>query len=204
MLHALALANSEIFTIIRDIKGKELSIEELAANLQKTDLQYKIFALEQLTKRKAYSSNTIELVLKQAAIEDYSLQKLIVAYIEQAPSNVYFPSMKQLLESENQDFRILCLNSLSKTKHSAPSNFFEEISLQFSDTTSYQEINLFLTILEKRTAVSSMIVQQIMPFLESKNFIVARRVYWFLGEQNVSEAQRKKLKDFYIENAESL
>ena len=196
--------NGKVFSIIRNITGDDRSTEELHAFLKQTALKPKIFALEQLIRHKNYQAETLSLVLQQGTTEDYQLHKLILQYLEYAPHDYYASSFKTLLKNVIPHQRQLYLSTLLKTHQQLPKPFFETISLQLPTWQDYPSIHLFLKILEEKATVSPAILQAIFPLLDNKNFIVARRAYWFLNEQKLSERQAERLKVFQVENKERL
>ncbi len=123
--------NGEVYNIIRDITGKELSRKALADHLRKEEIPFKIFALEQIIKRKNYEPEMIQLVLDQVSTLDYSIQKLMITYFEKASARIYFTSLGELLKNGTPDLRILCLNSLLNDSRPPIFSFFEQLSLQF-------------------------------------------------------------------------
>lgn len=196
--------NGEIQLFIRDIVGNDMSVDALAGYLRKGSAEFKVFALEQIIKRKAYQSEILELVLSQAKLNDYFFKKMTLDYLERGPGNLYFSSIEQLLDTGNPQLSVLCLSALLQTKHPASLNFFERLSDLLSQDNIYQEINLFLKVLEERNTSSLMITQRLIPFLDNENFIIARRVYWFLEKKELSRTAQLRLEAFYRKHSESL
>ena len=191
-------------TIIRDISGAALSIEELQTWLEEDDIKTKIFAIEQLTKRKSYHTKTVDRVQALAKTEDYVLQKRLITYIEEAPAELYYAIMLSLFSKANQQLRLQCLNALLQTKHTIPEGYYDQFCDQFSSEGSYQEHHLFLSILERKNIKSTKVIKLLLSLLKHDNFLIARRAYWFLQDQQLSLDEQHQLKWFYQTNKDRL
>ncbi len=191
--------NGGAVEIIRNITGDNHSIDDLNVFLSAENKDYQLFALEQIFRRKNFDPQTVESVI--AAIgKTPELIKPGLQYLESASTLIFQSSIKQLLNSLDEGNRLKCLNAILKTKHELPQVFYEQISFQISNFHTYQEIHLFFNILENKNAVSPQIISQLMPLLDSDSFLIARRVFWFLQERNLSGDQESKLEAFRMKN----
>ncbi len=188
---------------IRNITGDACSLNELESFLNIENAVFQLFALEQFTRRKNYESEIVELILSVIDKNPPTI-KSGIAYFENAPVSVFSNGIHEIMNFSNSENRLLCLNAILKTDHSLSQDFFDQLTFQFSETDSFEEIHLFLKILENKKRVFPRIHEQLLPHLENENFLIARRVYWFLEEQNLSENQRKKMKAFYLKNENRL
>ena len=195
--------NGGVTKIIRNITGSRHSIDELNIFLRGENEDYQLFALEQISRRKNYTPKTVESII--AAIEKTSqLLKPGLQYLESAPTPVFQSSIKKLIDTLEQEHRLKCLNAILKTNHELSQVLYDHLSFQLSAFSSYQEINLFLNIMENKDAVSSEIIQNLMPLLRNHDFLIARRAYWFLSEKPLSAEQQSKLEAFRLKNEERL
>ena len=197
-------ANGDINGIIRNITGDVKSVAELREYLTGDDYEQKIFALQQLTRRKVFDNETFQLIIDQATIDERELLKLILDYIEKAPSKQYYPSIEQVLTTSSSKGRLLSLNSLLKTTLVPPKAYFARLIRQLGTSVNYQEIQLVLQILNQKNIISPDIVDQLLPMLEHDNFIIARSVYWFLQDKQLTDFVKNRLETFGKEQSDKL
>lgn len=196
-------ANGDIFSIIRNITSEHLSIDDLVVLLKKENTAEKIFGLEQMINHKYYQPQVINLILESAPNSNYKFSKLTIEYFKSSPS-LYFDSMKNLIKSGNQKQRLLYLNSVLETKKNAPTDFYESISQLLPKWNDYPSVNSFLTILENKNISIPSINQSIITLLDKENFVIARRAFWFLQNQNLNPKQQEKIRSFQNKNNERL
>lgn len=195
-------ANNPIQDSIREIHGDALNIAALNSYLYK-DEDRKRFAIEQLSRRGIYQ-NKILATINNLELENKSkLNKLRLSYLEQANGTIYFNSLIKLFKVGTANQKSLYLQSLRKTNYFFPVGFFESFSFETSNLNSYQEINLFLNLLEEKGSPSNVILDNIMPLLD-KNILISRRAYWYLSNQKLSSDQQNRLEGFRKENQDYL
>ena len=196
--------NSDVQKIIRSIHGDELSAEQFSGYLKNENIAFKIFALEQMIRRKIYSEVLNELVLEQAPFDDHQLHKLIIKFVESLPNQIYYSDLQALIKCENHKLRLLCLNTLRDSPKEIPEDFFSQLSAQVFSWNSYQEIDLILNLASGKSLSSPAFVQQVIALLDNKNFLIARRAYWYLQGEPLSKEQESKLKTFQFEHKHRL
>jgi hypothetical protein len=128
--------------------------------------------------------------------ENEGLMKLALPYMEEAPAEIYYASMEQLFPAGNIEQRVMYLNSLLDIPHDPPPGYLDRLSRQLSSLTSYYEVHLLLNLLESRNPSSAEVTKRAMPLLDNESFLVARRGYWFLREQQLSPDQQQKTDAF--------
>ena len=194
--------NSPIQDSIREIHGDALNIAALNSYLYK-DEDRKRFAIEQLSRRGVYQNKILATINNLELDSDSRLTKLRLNYLEQANGKIYFNSLIKLFKGGTANQKSLYLQSLRKTSYSFPVGFFESFSFETSNLNSYQEINLFLNLLEEKGSPSNVILDNIMPLLD-KNILISRRAYWYLSNQKLSSDQQNRLEGFRKENQDYL
>jgi len=194
-------ANGGIISEIQQITGEACTNEQLRKFLKNGENNYKDFALQQINKKKVYDKKTVDEVIKQAQVYN-ELFKASVRYFEVAPDDIYFDATKLLFKNGNGNHRILILNSLYRTKRILPDHYLDDLSL-FIPNLSFQEIDLFLEILEQKNISSEIILDQIINLLDQK-ILIARRAYWYLNGQKLSVEQQNKIVAFQERNKEYL
>ena len=194
-------ANGGIISEIQQITGEACTNEQLRKFLETGENNYKDFALQQINTKKVYDKKTVDEVIRQAQLYN-ELFKASVRYFEDAPDDIYFAAIKLLFKNGNGNHRILVLNSLCRTNKILPYHYLDDLSL-FIPNLSFQEIDLFLEILEQKNISSEIILDQIINLLDQK-ILIARRAYWYLNGQKLSEEQQNKIVAFQERNKEYL
>lgn len=197
-------ANGGIFEKIRNITATHLRTEALTNLFSNGNEKEKVFALEQIIRRKVYQPREISEIIKNAPINNYQCLKLTVDYFEAAPLSVYSKSIATLLNEGTQPQQLRYLKSISKTEYTLSITFFERVSTLLPKWDSYPLVNQCLNILEQKKAVSPTILSTTLSLLSHKNFLIARRAYWFLAQQQLSTQELILLNDFYTKNKEKL
>lgn len=189
-------ANGGVVPIIRQITADASSLDDLRADLENGDETRKIFALEQLTSRKAYDQPSVDAVIGQVQQGNEDLTKLALQYLNEAPAATYYSSMAQLFLAGNTKQRVMYLISLMETPHDPPPGYLDRLSRRLPGLESYYEAHLLLNLMTARNPSSADVVKQALPLLENKSFLVARRGYWFLREQQLSPDQQNTVDAF--------
>jgi hypothetical protein len=195
-------AHGEIISIIRQKFSESCDDHDFNTFLNGDNDDYKYFALEKLTQNKTYSEKLIHSAITQGT-EHSALLKPVITYFEEASNAVYFQAIEELFLKGDQKQRILALSSLLSTKKLATDGYFEKWHQYFSELESYQEVSIFLRIIENKNPNSKGIIKYALPMLD-KELIIARRVYWFLNEQYLDKEQQKIIKKFFKTHKEQL
>lgn len=194
--------HSSIKDSIRRITGDALSTKQLLSYLSKNEKE-KLFAIEQLSKKGIYKKQAIFAIINLRIEDNSKLNKLRLHYFEQADSKIYFNSILKIFEVGRAGQKSLYFQSLRKTNKAFPAGFLESLSLESSNFNSYQEVNLFLNLVEEKGISSSVTIGNIMPLLD-KNILISRRAYWYLSKQKISPDQQKELDAFRKGNQDYL
>lgn len=195
-------ANSSIKDTIRNISGDALNTEEILSYLSKSKDE-KLFGMEQITRKAIYDEKTVDSILRLKVKDGSELNKLRLRYLEQADLQTYLSSIKELFNFGTSSQKSLYLQSLRKNIDSITKDYFESFSQEVLKLNSYQEVNLFLILLEEKGHVSSLILDNIMPLLD-KDILIARRAYWYLSNQKLNRVQQKRIVSFQKKNKDYL
>lgn len=198
--------NGELVREIQKITGKALSLPELQVHIQTQDPYRQVFALNELIQRREYDSLMVEKVVEQVSVSDSEQQffKRVLLYLEQAPPETYYASLPQLLKASSKGRRITLWNSIHKQSTTPIAGYFDHFCDKLLERKDYQEIDLFLTILEQKKASTPAILTKLAPLLEDEYSIVNRRVYWYLSNQELSDSQKQMLESYYDQYADNL
>ena len=202
---------------IRDFTGKNSSKEKLMAYLAAKDTDSVIFSLEYLRKRRIADKASFNAVVTRCKQGNETLLKPTMAYLSETaaePGDYYDAIIKLFAESDSKK-HLLILESLMSDKNKAGdgvtesdqkllSEFYDRLCDYLPGLESYYEVHLFLTLMEKKNAGSSTVVEKAADLLKHKKFFVSRRAYWFLEKQNLPEDVRKRVDAYYSENEDRL
>lgn len=189
-------ANSDIQNIIKDITEKSASKEELFLFLKKENDVFKGFALDQFKDRKMYDQNTLDSVKNTLLTLNITPIKAAVDYFKAAPDDLFFTTLKEVFPIENNQKRLVYLKALFDEKQETTPDLVLSILQFIPRLKTYQEINLMIDFLEKTQLDDLKLNEKLISFLEHKDFIIARRIYWYLSEQNLKPLDQNKVKVF--------
>ncbi|WP_366183998.1 hypothetical protein [Flavobacterium ovatum] len=196
-------ANGEIFEVIRKQTAKELATETLVQSLRQENEKYRRFIINELINRKAYDPKTVSVVLQEIGNVP-SLSRLLMDYIEKAPSDVYFDAIKKLYVSSDKSYRVIFLSSLLDFVKPDSVPYFEWATNQLAAVDSFQELQLLFRILDKQKPLSTNAIENTVKLLDHAQFLLARSSYYFLQNKIVTEGQKAQLDLFQKKNGERL
>lgn len=196
--------NGSAHEIIRERTAARLTLSAFTRLLEQGGPNHQEFAVEQLTKQRCHDPETVAAVRQLASTANARLLKPLLHYAESAPANVYYAVIGQLIESQSPAARIKCLDSMLVSTHEPPDDFVSRLTAGIGAVTSYPEINLLLRVLTKAKAASPELRAQGLKLLDNDNLIIARRAYWFLREQDLTDAERTRLDRFQVEHQDVL
>ena len=196
-------ANGEIFEIIRKITASQLTTTTLTQYLTQENEKKRIFVINQLIDRKAYSNEVVAVVLKELGNNPTMIRPLL-NYIEHAPATVYFDAIKQLYSLSVPSFRVILLNSLQQSQVLATIPSLDWATQQLAGVASFQELQLLYRLLEKQKPLSDLAKIESIKLLNHSQFLIARASYWFLKNKTVSDEQNKSLEHFRSKNLDRL
>ncbi|PKQ61335.1 hypothetical protein BZG02_16220 [Labilibaculum filiforme] len=197
-------ANGDLVKQIRKITGEATNADDLLTYLRNSEADYKLFALEQLMVRKNFEARLIEEIKEQYKGNCLPLKRNIISYLESAPKEIYQNVMLDLFKSEDSKQRITCLQSLLHTNSNLSSDAYSKLYRQLNNMETYQEVDLFLSLLEKQSQELEARIAPLYSLLANSNILISRRAFWFLERKNASKEQQKLLNDFAKKNKDYL
>jgi len=149
-----------------------------------------------LEKRGCYDEATVGAIA--SGIQDWKMKsvKQGINYLEKGPPEIFFPSIRRILPSAGPRQRVLFLESVMDGSKHTQEAVLGELPFYVPQLASFQEINLLLNYLERKQISNHQLNEQLLSHLETDDFILARRVYWFLSAQRHSPEVVKKLEEF--------
>jgi len=195
-------ANGNIVSVIKNITNKSVSNEQLKGFILSENETYCKMGFNELKTRNLYDESYVNVVVKKV-LNDNNLLKEAFSYLEKCPPDIYLNASSKLFFEGEKEHRLSVISSLKNTHLDIPISYFESFSSEIEQLESFQEISALLELIQNRNLNSSIVNNNVIPLLDSY-FIVARRAYWFLSNQELTSSQEKKLQDFKKENKERL
>jgi hypothetical protein len=188
-------ANGGTVAHIRALSAKTTRTARLQAYLRSGDEPQVRFALEALASRKLRDPAII-----QAAIEGTQSKPLVqpaLAYLR-AAAHDYPQAFLQIFDKADSNTRVALLEEL-QAHPIADSAFHDRLCDHLPSLATYLETHLFLRFIKSKRAI-----EQALPLLKHEKFFVARRAFWYLDEQDLSDTIRDQVDAFYTKHEDRL
>jgi len=193
-------ANGVVADHIRKISGKTCTDPQLLAFIKSGDESFGIFAIEQLAKRKRHDAAALAAVIGGAENGSTALVRAALQYLQgtttERDADTYYESIERLFPTAEKQNRLLYLGALSKPTQPPPAGYYDRVSEWIPLQTTYYEVHLLLNFLKSGGASSPHATEQIMAVLDNSNFLIARRAFWYLENQQLTPAQKLKVDAF--------
>lgn len=195
--HLWHWANGEVVALARELTHENCSEELLLEFLASDESRYNLFALEHLQQYQLFTPAIVSAVIdvmsrgKSDQI-DSGLAYLRLAFPDQ---DALYEQLPQLFEIGSSDTRIHLLGLLEAELSSSAAKL-DQLIVGLEKTDSYYELHLFLGLAEQHEQVSEQVLTRASRFLESENFFMARRAYWFLEKQTLNEQLTRQMEAF--------
>ena len=195
--HLWHWANGEVVALARELTHQNCSEEMLLEFLASDESRYNLFALEHLQQSQLFTPAIVSAVIdvmsrgKTDQI-DYGLAYLRLVNPDQ---DALYANLSRLFEAGSSDTRIHLLGLL-EPELSMSAAKLDKLSVGLAKTDSYYELHLFLGLAEQHEQVSEQLLTRASRFLESENFFMARRAYWFLEKQTLNEQLTRQIEAF--------
>ncbi len=199
--HLWHWANGEVGAAARKLTHERCSEDLLRDFLCRDEPHYVLFALEHLRRHKLFTPSLVPAVIEGMSGGDHDRIDLGLAYLRSAipDEDAFYDKLATLFAESNGRGRIHLLGVLDSEKKISGAHF-DKMTLGLKDTDSYYELHLFLNLVEKHKYVSKQILTQALSFMESGNFFVARRAFWYLEKQTLDEPMTHRVKAFQEQN----
>lgn len=193
-------ANGDVTKKIRRLTEKSCTSEQLLRYVNGGAEKLRVFGMEQLAKRGVYDQKAVDAVIACAGQGEALLAEAASDYFESSLAKrggaIYYSAMERLFAQADTGKRILYLRSLTEVKTKAPTEFYDRMAAWLPQLESYFEVHLLLTLLEKRALDLDETVKQSLVVLDNKNFLIARRAFWFLDKQSLTAMQKERVDAF--------
>jgi len=160
------------------------------------------FAMEQFAGRGLYGPKYVDAVTARVDAGPGSLAEAASEYFESSlktkDPGIYYHAMEHLFASGDTQKRTLYLRSLTEVTPGGPPEFYDRMADWLPRLETYFEVHLLLTLLSERAPRSEETVKQALLVLDNKNFLIARRAFWFLKDKQIAAKQQEKVDDFRL------
>ncbi|WP_152286246.1 hypothetical protein [Flavicella marina] len=195
-------ANGDLIQKIQEQTGKSSNTKQLENYTTKEDKRYFEIAIREFTQRKLFNKTQIEVVISKIQ-EDHTVSRTAFKYLEKAPIETCMDACEKIFLIDQKEQTIAAIQFMLKTNLKFPVSLYNHLSDEIDKLHSYQEVSLFLDLMEIKNANSKHVINNIFPLLEN-NFLIARRAFWFLSNQNIDKNQKTILDSFKEKNKERL
>lgn len=200
-------ANGEVADIIRNLTAETATLAQLLELYSSGGVEETGFALELLAKRNLYSKDILDSLIPEMPAQGNAI-KASLQYLYSASrandKDIYFDTVEAIFAHSGKTERIHILESLSNCPLTPPDAFYDSMSQFLPVLESYYEVHLLITLEEQHNTGSKALVDNACKLLESDNFLIARRAYWFLQELDLVAGQSIAMAAFREKHSDRL
>jgi len=189
-------AHGDIVKAAAELTHLSCSEDMLRSFLCSDQPHYVLFALDHLKRHKLFSPSVAKEVDKAVRSGDHDMVDSGLVYLKEAlPKAQYYDNLATIFIESNPNRRIHLLKLLNLEKE-LPGTLFDKMSSALASMKTYYELHLFLRLVEKHEHVSQPILTQSSQLLESTNFFIARRAFWYLEKQTLDSQVKTRVRVF--------
>jgi len=193
-------ANGDTTEEIREITGKTCSAGWLFQCVDSGPERFAVFAMEKLALRGIHDKATLEAILRRAKEGSGKSVKACLRYLEHmatvAGPEIHYHGVERLFATANDHTRVLYIASLSEAPLDAPDGYWDRLSSWLPRLDTYYPMHLLLKLMEKRNPRSAEVTKQAVSVIDNENFLIARRAFWYLEKQDLTETQQQAIAAF--------
>ncbi|SDR70018.1 hypothetical protein SAMN05216503_0491 [Polaribacter sp. KT25b] len=195
-------ANGNLVSVIKSITAKSASTKQLQDFLVDKNNAYYSLAIYELKVRREYKKSIINATIDRV-LQDDSLLKSTFEYINLAPSEIYFFIIKEVFFKGKKEQKLAAIKSLKYSSFKISKTFLDNFSQELTSLKSFQEVTALLELIQDKNLKSVKVIENVVPLL-NRDFLIARRAYWFLKNKKLLPSQELLVRDFYNKNKEKL
>ncbi|MCM8535894.1 MAG: hypothetical protein NE334_08160 [Lentisphaeraceae bacterium] len=199
-------ANGAMVQKIRQLSSQQFTEKALSQMLNSSEDAVKFFALTSLRERKLFGQDAIDAVIRCVQTGGDELIKPCLDYLQLASKTTpaYHQNLVKVFDNCSSKKRVFILDFLGKSDEAIATKIYEGLAAKLPELTTFHEINMFLTLVEKKGVKSTFINSQTAELLSHKKFFFSRRAYWFLEKQELTGEIQKKTSQYKEKYAERL
>ena len=196
-------ANGNIKNAIRNITGKKYSNIEITKFLNSYKKSHQSFALEQLTRKKDFSEPSVKAV-KRFLLKNPESTKNGIEYFQKSNIQKSSSTIIELFQKSNLRNRLLYLKLIKANSHNFESNQFVQVFNTINRKPFFEELTIFLDVLEENKSQTSLFISDLFQLLNQKNILISRRVFWFLKNKKLTDIEKITLDKYYLKHKDRL
>lgn len=187
--------------VMENLTAKSIDNEHLNSFLKDSTQQYKKFAMDVLKQRNVFNATTLQLIIEGTKAGNIDIQNTL-DFFESSTTDVYVNSIRELYSTANGNQRMQCLNSMTKSNVVFSDDYLIGLFQISLTSKSYPEIDNLLDLFERKKNKTEKLNAILLPLLNIDKKLIARRIYWYLMNQQLKDIEFEKLNDFKNQNAE--
>jgi len=191
--------NGQVPSLIRGFTEQHSDVNHFVAFFKTGKKEFVEFSIAQLIKRDAFGEE-IQEAIRQDIPHNESVVKPALNYFtiasQKTNSSVFYDTIEKVFLKSDKSVRIKILEILMTSELEPSIGFYNRICKFLPDLNSYYEVHLLLHLQKTKNASSEVVTREVIPLLGHENFLIARRAFWFLDEQQLDADQRGKVDAF--------
>ncbi|MFT5906238.1 MAG: hypothetical protein ACI9E1_001845 [Cryomorphaceae bacterium] len=202
--HIWHWANGDVPSKARNLTQQHGDKELLSAFLSSTKPTYVLFALKELRERKVFTPEIVTQINERMRSGNEKKEfDLGYAYLKSAipDAKSLHHNLAQLFTNGDHKSRVHLLELLD-SEEILPHFLIEKMALALPEMKDYEEIHMYLNLLEKHSYSSPSILKMTSQVLKNNNFFIARRAYWYLDKQTLDKLTSSHIQSFREKNIE--
>lgn len=197
-------AHGELTGQIRNLSGDTASEDQLFNLLVSGDDAEAAFVLQQITRKGINSQHAIHLVSQQLQQHKSALYDEIFDYLSQLPVEQGLLALGEFAVTEDSKLRLHLIAHLQKVGALPDNTLLLSLSRSATQWNSFDEINRLLKLLQHHAMNDQEINHAISALLQHKNFVIARKAYWYLSDAPEATVNQNILAEFREKNSERI
>jgi len=197
-------ANGEVVGEIRRITGARLTSNQIKGLLDSGERDKQAYALNELNWREQYDPGLVASVCQLSAQAQGEVLSLSLSFLERLEAEQYLRAMLQLYDTERSGLRKEVLKSLLRARRKPGRGAFISLIDLLPANPAFQEVDYLLRLIEQAKVTSPEVSRELLPLLKANDFLLSRRVYYFLSREENRTGIRDELDDFYALHKDNL
>lgn len=197
-------ANGDVVGEVRRISGARATVSALRQLLDSGNQAKQHYALSELNRREQYDPELVESVLRLSAHAQGELLSLSLSFLEGLDPGQYLMAMVRLYDTERSGLRQEVLKSLLRAKSKPGERTVVRLIGLLPENPAFQEVDYLLRLIEQAKVASEAVSRELVPLLKANDFLLSRRVYYFLSREENSAGIRVALDGFYALHKDNL
>ncbi|AWW32871.1 hypothetical protein DN752_23535 [Echinicola strongylocentroti] len=194
--------HGEMHHKVREIYAATLDQQQLVAMLGLNDKEKVKFAYESLARLNELDNGTKAILLESAQSWDKEIAAIICPAMQNWHVSFQTGLAQELLSNPSSSARLLTLDAISENKEL--SSFRSLLLGHIGSTDSFLEVDKTIEMMGRYGELYEGEVDALQEVMLRENFLIARRLFYFLKDQSMTRGQQEIMKEFAHENTERL